>query len=181
MFCRELKKYELAYLKETQKCNDDLLDLTSIQTSILKLQDDIHQANEQQVGFIGRHPFIHSFFKNFSHFPPLCNSYFSWWLFGNLTVIEFVNQMVFFFVLPVLKHCAVELKPTLLFVGFLKFLGLYSFDWHVLVDLKNSEFRTMFSKIEMVVLAQLNAWIARHKEPENQSLNIILLVRHKII
>lgn len=53
MFCRELKKYELAYLKDSQNCNDDLLDLTSIQTSILKLQDDIHQANEQQVGFIG--------------------------------------------------------------------------------------------------------------------------------
>ncbi|KAK7590766.1 hypothetical protein V9T40_002379 [Parthenolecanium corni] len=45
---RELKKYELAYLKDSQNCNDDLLDLTSIQTSILKLQDDIHQANEQQ-------------------------------------------------------------------------------------------------------------------------------------
>ncbi len=48
---RETQKYELAYAKESQTSSDDLLDLTTLQTNVLKLQADIHHANEQQVEY----------------------------------------------------------------------------------------------------------------------------------
>lgn len=42
-------KYKDEYKAKSEDANQDLLNISSLQTSVHKLQADIHQANEQQV------------------------------------------------------------------------------------------------------------------------------------
>ena len=49
-FCsRIIKKFENEYTAKSENANQDLLNISSLQTSVHELQSEIHEANEQQV------------------------------------------------------------------------------------------------------------------------------------